>query len=317
MESVKSDQASLLGALYWVLHDQDGQPVIHDCDGRLLEGETEPPLAAALAARGSAGASIRVMLAAPSGCRHPIDLLPAPGPAAIAVGIEPASLEAVLAAPVENLVNQIAHDVRNFAFTMGLQAELGVRRTAAAPDSRGHFEAVLRQVDALKGYLEQLLLFGRPVTLCPAPLDTGAFVRQIVQIYQFSWSPSAPPLTIKIEADPAAGAVRWDSRALGIGLRALLDNAARSATPPPPITIVIAPDGEGILIEVRDLGPGIPPETLEKISLPMGVRRPGGAGLGLAIARKMAAAHGGELTLESGPAGTVARFRLPREAPAS
>ncbi|MFH1175877.1 MAG: sensor histidine kinase [Acidobacteriota bacterium] len=314
---MNSDQTLLLGALHWVLADQDGQPVILGTDGKCLAGETDPPLAAALAAGGSAGAPVRVMLPAQGGGRQPIDLVPAPGRAAIAVGIAPAAVEAALAAPVENLVNQIAHDVRNFAFTMGLQAELGVRRTAAAPDSRGHFEAVLRQVDALKGYLEQLLLFGRPVTLSPAQMDAGGFVRQIVQTYQFSWSPSAPPLTIKVDADPTAGAVHWDSRTLGAALRAVLDNAVRAATPPPPITVVVAPDGEDILVEVRDLGPGIPPETLEKLAVPMRVRRPGGAGLGLAIARKLAAANGGELILESGPTGTVVRFRLPREAPAT
>jgi signal transduction histidine kinase len=48
----------------------------------------------------------------------------------------------------------------------------------------------------------------------------------------------------------------------------------------------------------------------------MAVRRSGGTGLGLAIARKLVHAHGGSLTLDTGPSGTCARMTLPREVPA-
>jgi signal transduction histidine kinase len=46
----------------------------------------------------------------------------------------------------------------------------------------------------------------------------------------------------------------------------------------------------------------------------MAVRRAGGAGLGLAITRKIAEAHGGRLELASTGAGTTARLVLPRQA---
>jgi nitrogen-specific signal transduction histidine kinase len=53
--------------------------------------------------------------------------------------------------------------------------------------------------------------------------------------------------------------------------------------------------------------------VLSKLALPMAVRRAGGAGLGLAIARKMVEAHGGRLELASSAAGTTARIVLPWE----
>ena len=223
------------------------------------------------------------------------------------------SLPTELAPIVETIVNQIAHDVRNYAFTVGLQAELGERRAAATPEVRAHFVAVLRQVDALKGYLEQLLLFGRPTVLRPTATDVAALIRQQVQELQFSWRPDSPPLAVSVEVAADVGEVHWDLRSAGLALRALLDNAARSAAPPPPVIVRAARQGSRIVVEVIDRGSGIPAEKLALIWSPMRVRRHGGAGLGLAIARKIATAHCGSLDLESGPQGTTARLELPRE----
>ena len=71
-----------------------------------------------------------------------------------------------------------------------------------------------------------------------------------------------------------------------------------------------------MIVEVVDRGAGIPAEKLALLGSPMRVRRHGGAGLGLAISRKIVAAHGGTLELSTGPEGTTVRLELPREVPA-
>jgi signal transduction histidine kinase len=217
------------------------------------------------------------------------------------------------AAALENLVNQIAHDVRNHAFTMGLQAEMGIRRTAELPDIKAHFEAILRQVDALNHYVEQLLLYGRPVALTPTAVDLAALVREQAQRLQFGSDPAGAPPEIRVEAEGELRRGRWDSRALSHAVMAILDNAVRSARPSPPVVAVVRGDQHCAVVEVRDTGPGIPPEVMARLGVPMAVRRAGGAGLGLAIARKMVEAHGGRLELETGPGGTTARLTLPWE----
>lgn len=218
-----------------------------------------------------------------------------------------------LAAQLENLVNQIAHDVRNHAFTIGLQVEMGLRRASQNVDLRNHLEAVLRQVEGLKAYLDKLLLFGRPAVLAPLGVDPVAFVREQVQRFQFGWDPASPPVTVSVETTGEPGIVHWDGRAISAALTALLDNAARAGQAP--VTVRVNCGSERVDVAVVDEGEGIPPEVLARLFVPMGVRRPGGAGLGLSIARKMAEAHGGALTLETGPGGTTACLRLPREAP--
>jgi signal transduction histidine kinase len=71
-------------------------------------------------------------------------------------------------------------------------------------------------------------------------------------------------------------------------------------------------DGDS-LVRVADNGPGVPERARERLFQAFsGSTRPGGAGLGLAIARELAVAHGGDLSLaESSPAGALFELRLP------
>jgi len=221
---------------------------------------------------------------------------------------------AVEGSALENLVNQIAHDVRNHAFTMGLQAEMGQRRSAATPEIKAHFDAIVRQVDVLSRYLDQLLLYGRPVAIVPALVDPIALARAQVDLLRGNRGTEAA-LDIRVEADAGGRRASWDARAFGHALRALLDNAVESATPPPPVVVAVRDAGDHAEVEVRDAGSGIAPEVLAQLGVPMAVRRTGSAGLGLAIARKMAEALGGRLEIESAAAGATARLVLPWEAP--
>ena len=71
--------------------------------------------------------------------------------------------------------------------------------------------------------------------------------------------------------------------------------------------------GSDALLTVADRGPGVPSDARERIFQPFarldaGARRSrGGAGLGLAIARRLAVAHGGDIVVSAGPTGG-ARF---------
>ena len=217
---------------------------------------------------------------------------------------------------LENLVNQIAHDVRNHAFTIGLQAEMGQRRSAGSPEVKAHFDTVLRQVDALRRYLDTLLLFGRPVKLAPAAVNPVALASENIESARTAKASEAA-LRIRLETDGPVRQARWDARAIGLALHAVLDNAIRSATPPPEVLVHVRGAENHIVIEVRDDGQGIPSDVLVKLEVPMAVRRPGSPGLGLAIARKMVEAHGGRIEIESAGGGTTVRFILPWEAPNS
>lgn len=85
------------------------------------------------------------------------------------------------------------------------------------------------------------------------------------------------------------------------------------------VELTLTDSDAGVLIEVADRGPGIPPEWLERVFDPFvrlessRAQHTGGTGLGLGIARNIARAHGGDLILENRPqGGLVARLSLPR-----
>ncbi|HVN76112.1 MAG TPA: ATP-binding protein [Thermoanaerobaculaceae bacterium] len=221
---------------------------------------------------------------------------------------------AVESAPgLENLVNQIAHDVRNHAFTIGLQAEMGQRRSASSPETRQHFDTIIHQVDALRRYLDSLLLYGRPVKLAPASVDPVALVVETVEAVRTRHAFESA-LPIRIESAGEVGRATWDARAVGHALQAVLDNAIRSAAPPPEVAVSVRGETAQVVIEVVDGGSGIPADVISRLGVPMAVRRAGSAGLGLAIARKMLQAHGGRLEIESPGHGTTVRLVLPRDA---
>ena len=71
---------------------------------------------------------------------------------------------------------------------------------------------------------------------------------------------------------------------------------------------------DGIVVTVRDSGPGIDPEQLDRIFEAFTTTKPSGVGMGLSICRSIIAAHGGRLWAEANkPKGAVFRFTLPAD----
>jgi len=94
-------------------------------------------------------------------------------------------------------------------------------------------------------------------------------------------------------------------------LRNLVANAVRATGDPAKVELSMRKDDNAIIIEVADSGPGIPEDRLESIFEKFYKGPGGGAGLGLAIARQIAEAHKGKLTVESELGkGTVFSLRL-------
>jgi signal transduction histidine kinase len=129
-----------------------------------------------------------------------------------------------------------------------------------------------------------------------------------------------PPASAELRLELDGGArVRGDRQALGRAVQNLLDNAARHATRHVRVWVGHW-DGLAVLA-VDDDGPGIPAADRERVFERFTrlddarSREHGGAGLGLAIAREIVRAHGGELTAEDGAPGARLVMRLPADSP--
>jgi len=112
-------------------------------------------------------------------------------------------------------------------------------------------------------------------------------------------------IELALEADEGAS-VRADAEALRILVRNLVDNAVRYTPEGGRVLVHIARQGEAVVLEVQDSGPGIPVEERarafdrfhRRASLPEG-----GCGLGLAIVQAIAERHGARVSLDDAPLG--------------
>ncbi|WP_411104389.1 ATP-binding protein [Streptomyces sp. cmx-4-9] len=121
---------------------------------------------------------------------------------------------------------------------------------------------------------------------------------------------------------PSGVRARLDPRRFDVVLANLVGNALRHGGAPVSVTVANrpGPDGERLLIEVADSGPGIAPEVLPHIfdrffKADSARTRSAGSGLGLAITLENVRLHGGTLHAANGPAaGAVFTIDMPAEA---
>ncbi len=110
--------------------------------------------------------------------------------------------------------------------------------------------------------------------------------------------------------------VRGDAGALEQLILNLLRNAAEALPGGGRAWIQIDSDATHVRISVFDNGPGIPKDIVDSVLEPFYSTKPEGTGLGLPIAARIARAHGGDLTIESGAeGGTTVLIVLPRYVP--
>lgn len=105
-----------------------------------------------------------------------------------------------------------------------------------------------------------------------------------------------------------------DGDLIALALRQLIDNGLKYSAPGTALDVAAEAGAQQVAIVFRDRGPGIPKQEIERVFEKFyrreGVRqRVPGSGLGLYIAREIARAHGGDLTVQSTP-GEGAEFRL-------
>jgi two-component system sensor histidine kinase KdpD len=129
---------------------------------------------------------------------------------------------------------------------------------------------------------------------------------------------------LRARIEPGVPLVRCDALLMMQLLENLLDNALKYSEPPTPVELVVRRQPGHVVFAVRDRGPGVEPAWRERIfqvfqraelqPTPTGAQRPRSAGVGLAVCRAIARAHGGELRLRPrGHGGTAFECWLPEQ----
>jgi signal transduction histidine kinase len=196
----------------------------------------------------------------------------------------------------------MSHDLRTPLTRLRLRVE-----SVSDADLRARFAADLDEMEALvRGALA--LFRGLDDQEAFEPVDMNTLLHTLVAEYTEVGS------SVSLEGT-AGTLINAKPRALKRCLTNLVDNALKYGKR----AMIRVDDGDELVIAVSDAGPGIPQEALEQVFEPFyrlessRSRDTGGMGLGLSIARDVAQAHGGTLTLRNRPeGGLTAELRLPR-----
>jgi signal transduction histidine kinase len=220
------------------------------------------------------------------------------------------------------LVTSVAHDLRTPLFA--LRGHLQAIRSGLG-DPAVHLERAEARADALERLVGNLFAFTRDDYTQPALRLEAVSVADALDevVAGLEHAARVGGNTFELEGDPTI-AVRVDRDRLKRALTNVLDNALRYSPHGAPIHLGWALLGASeVAIVVRDQGPGIEPDLLPHVFEP-GIRETtpsangeAGAGLGLAIARRLLEAQDAAVTARNRPdGGAEIRLTLPR-APSS
>jgi len=210
-------------------------------------------------------------------------------------------------AALGRMTGGIAHEIRNPIATMRLKAENAL---AAAPERQGQaLQVIVGQIDRLDGLVQSLLALVQPVALAPAEVALHRWLEE--RVAAVAPKAAAGGVQISLHHDLPASAV-FDPVHLARAVDNLLDNAVRHAPRGGHVVLaVVQPDARMLLIRVDDDGPGVPEPLQASLFEPFVTGRADGTGLGLALAREVALAHGGELHHVPMQPGTRFELELP------
>jgi signal transduction histidine kinase len=225
----------------------------------------------------------------------------------------------------DEFLAMVSHDLRAMLGGLALNAALVVK--GASSDSGNNsvvlaaarIQRVVGRMDRLVGDLIDIasLEAGRLRLVC-SPVDVTALAQDGVQSFQALAGQRG--LTLRLQAPPGPVPAEVDSERVLQVLANLIGNAIKFTPAGGAIHLRVEPFDDRVELTVADTGPGIAAEDQASVfdrfwQADRSERR--GMGLGLYIARSIAEAHGGRLTLESELGrGSTFRFSVPRRASA-
>ncbi|HET7342372.1 MAG TPA: ATP-binding protein, partial [Methylomirabilota bacterium] len=202
-----------------------------------------------------------------------------------------------------------AHEVRNplNAVSIGLQRLRAEFAPEPAADYARFVDLMQGEVRRLNAIVEQFIALARPLPLKPVVLDVADLLHGLAALVEGQAREAGVSVRVDVPADLPALTADRDH------LQQVLLNLALNGVQAMPggglLTLGAERARDRVVLAVTDTGPGIAPDVLPRIFDPYFTTKPGGLGLGLAIARRIVEAHGGALDAAPAPGGG-ARFRV-------
>ncbi len=219
-----------------------------------------------------------------------------------------------------NFISMVSHEIRTpLALILG-SSEILSRYLERLPGEKRQrqLDNINQSVKRMSALMEDMLLFSQAeagrMEFRPAPLDLGAFCRQLVDEAESATNRRCPIAMTLAETDALA---RVDESLLRHILNNLLTNAVKYSSPSATVYLEVLLEGDEVVFRVKDHGIGIPEADRKRLFTPFyrskNVAHTPGTGLGLVIVKRCVERHSGRLEMESQPGvGTTVTIRLPK-----
>jgi two-component system sensor histidine kinase HydH len=208
----------------------------------------------------------------------------------------------------------VAHEVRNPLSSIKGFAQFLSGRFPEGSDDRRHTSVIIDEVNRLDRFVEELLIFVRPVQpqLRPAELESSIegvlnLVREEAASRNIVINFSAGGNIPRVPLDPD----QFKRAMLNIIINSMEALEEKGGE----ITVKVVEDDKGnVILTVTDSGPGIQEEDEEKVLESFFSTKPEGTGLGLSVVKQVADSHGWKFELGNGPdGGAVNIITIPGE----
>ena len=202
----------------------------------------------------------------------------------------------------------LAHEIKNPITSIHLALR-------AVADKLGEgqaevLEELIERMRKLEGKLRRTLSFARPIDLDAKPTPILPLVLGPVDTLRDEAEDRSVDLRFDVDAN--LGSISVDAGRIEDVITNLVRNALDVLPEGGTIAVSARAEGNGVSIRVEDDGPGLPDMPAEELFKPFVTTKEKGTGIGLALARKVAQAHGG--SLDAGPSqlgGACFELRLP------
>jgi len=216
-------------------------------------------------------------------------------------------------------ISNVSHELKTPLSIISMFGELlSMGRTRSPEQATEYAEIIRRESVRLSRLIDSVLDFskierGLDVYEFADEQDVREVVGRALDLSRHRLERAGMELHAELEEVPPA---RIDESAITVAVLNLVDNAIKYAPEGKRLDVALRRRGDRIELEVRDRGPGVPEDERSAVfdrfyrSRTVRLKPIRGSGIGLALVRHIAEAHGGEVSVGSGQDGVGAAFRL-------
>jgi signal transduction histidine kinase len=200
---------------------------------------------------------------------------------------------------IGQLAASLAHEIRNPLAAIDGAANLIESPQTSEETRTGSLVIIHKEIQRLNRLLTNLLDFARPKTPEFRSVEPNRLIDAIINLTGHSAEQKG--ITLRKEVVPSVPAFECDPEQMKQVILNLAINAVQAMTGPGEVLLSAHQRHSSVVISVRDQGPGVDEENIEKIFNPFFTTKEAGTGLGLSVVYQIVSRHGGIVRAERNP----------------